>query len=240
MVIKMDILKIIIVSAVSLAELFLLTKLIGNRQMSELNMFDYINGITIGSIAAEMATSLDKDIFVPMTAMAVYGAVTVLLSYISTKSIRARRLFVGKSIVLFRNGKVYKNNLKVAKLDVNEFISQCRISGFFDLSQIDTAILEPNGRLSVLPKADCRPLTPSDMSVKVFEERPQFSLIIDGNIIKENLKSAGVDEKWLKSELDRQKINSVSEVTYASYDSVKNTLNAYVSVKDEGKNDMFM
>ena len=78
------------------------------------------------------------------------------------------------------------------------------------------------------------------MSVKVFEERPQFSLIIDGNIIKENLKSAGVDEKWLKSELDRQKINSVSEVTYASYDSVKNTLNAYVSVKDEEKNDMFM
>ena len=78
------------------------------------------------------------------------------------------------------------------------------------------------------------------MSVKVFEERPQFSLIIDGNIIKENLKSAGVDEKWLKSELDRQKINSASEVTYASYDSVKNTLNAYVSVKDEGKNDMFM
>ena len=235
----MDILKTIVVSVVSLAELFLLTKLIGNRQMSELNMFDYINGITIGSIAAEMATSLDKDIFAPMTAMAVYGAVTVLLSYISTKSIRARRLFVGKSIVLFRNGKVYKN-LKVAKLDVNEFISQCRISGFFDLSQIDTAILEPNGKLSVLPKADYHPLTPSDMSVKVFEERPQFSLIIDGNIIKENLKSAGVDEKWLKSELDRQKINSASEVTYASYDSVKNTLNAYVPVKDEGKNDMFM
>lgn len=145
----MDIIKVILMSIFSIIELFLLTKVIGNRQMSELNMFDYVNGITIGSIAAEMATSLEDDIKAPAIAMAVYALFTVLISYISSRSVNARRILVGTSIILFKNDTLYKQNLKTAKIDINELITQLRINGYFDLSQIDTVILEENGKISI-------------------------------------------------------------------------------------------
>ena len=97
----MDLLNIALTSIGSIIVLFLLTKLIGNRQMSELNMFDYINGITIGSIAAEMATSLEDDFLKPLLAMIIYGVVTVLISILANKNIKLRRFFNGKTLILY-------------------------------------------------------------------------------------------------------------------------------------------
>ncbi len=195
----MDIVKIILMSFFSITELFIITKIIGNRQMSELNMFDYINGITIGSIAAEMATSLDEDLKAPVIAMIVYGISTILISYISSKSISARRILIGKSIILFKNNKLYKNNMKIAKLDLNELLTQCRINGYFDINQIDTIILESNGKISILPKSEYRPLTPFDTATYVPTESIQPSVIIDGKILSKNLKYTGKNIEWKKT-----------------------------------------
>lgn len=122
----MDLLKIVALSFGSLIFLFILTKLMGNKEMSQLSMFDYIIGITIGSIAAEMSTALESDFMQPVVAMAVYAAVSIIISIFSYKSLKFRRIISGNSLILFDNGQLYRDNLKKAKLDLNEFLMQCR------------------------------------------------------------------------------------------------------------------
>ena len=140
----MDLLKIVALSFGSVIFLFILTKLMGNKEMSQLSMFDYIIGITIGSIAAEMSTALENDFMQPVVAMAVDAIVSIIISILSYKSIKIRRIISGNSLILFDNNELYRNNLKKAKLDLNEFLMQCRTAGYFSLSDIQTAILEPN------------------------------------------------------------------------------------------------
>lgn len=122
----MDLLKIVALSFGSLIFLFILTKLMGNKEMSQLSMFDYIIGITIGSIAAEMSTALGNDFMQPVVAMAVYAAVSIVISIFSYKSLKFRRIISGNSLILLDNGELYRDNLKKAKLDLNEFLMQCR------------------------------------------------------------------------------------------------------------------
>ena len=127
----MDLLKIVALSFGSVIFLFILTKLMGNKEMSQLSMFDYIIGITIGSIAAEMSTALESDFMQPVVAMAVYAIVSIIISVLSYKSIKVRRIVSGNSLILLDNGELYRDNLKKAKLDLNEFLMQCRTSRLF-------------------------------------------------------------------------------------------------------------
>ena len=127
----MELLKIAALSLGSLIFLFILTKLMGNKEISQLSMFDYIIGITIGSIAAEMSTALENDFMQPVVAMAVYAVVSIIISILSYKSIKARRIISGTSLILLDNGELYRNNLKKAKLDLNEFLMLCRTSRIF-------------------------------------------------------------------------------------------------------------
>ena len=124
----MDLLKIVALSFGSVIFLFVLTKLMGNKEMSQLSMFDYIIGITIGSIAAEMSTALENDFMQPVIAMSVYAIVSIIISVLSYKSLKIRRIIYGNSLILFDNGELYRDNLKKAKLDLNEFLMQCRTS----------------------------------------------------------------------------------------------------------------
>ena len=127
----MDLLKIVALSLGSVIFLFILTKLMGNKEMSQLSMFDYIIGITIGSIAAEMSTALENDFMQPVVAMAVYAVVSIIISVLSYKSLKIRRIISGNSLILLDNWEVYRDNLKKAKLDLNEFLMQCRTSRLF-------------------------------------------------------------------------------------------------------------
>ena len=151
----MEWLKILLVAPLSYAALFIITKLIGYRQISELSIFDYINGITIGSIAAEMATALETPLR-PLLAMTVYGILVVLTSWLTTHSARLRRWLTGRTLVLLQNATLYRENLKKAKLDVNEFLTQCRSNGYFDLNAIPLAPLETTGRKLSLPAGSSR------------------------------------------------------------------------------------
>lgn len=213
----MEILRIIITSAVSLLVLFLLTKLMGSKQVSQLTMFDYIIGISIGSIAAEMATELDTPLN-SLAAMIVYGIIAAAVSYISEKSLKARKLLSGKPLVLLDNGKLYRENMKKARMDINEFLMQCRSQGYFDISNIQTAVMEFNGRMSILPKSTERPLTPNDMNIDPEQEHMTIALIEDGVIIEENLKASGKDYIWLKKQLKEQGFNTPEDVLLAMCD----------------------
>lgn len=234
----MDILKIVSLSFGSLVILFILTKLMGNREMSQLTMFDYIVGITIGSIAAEMSTSLESNFMEPVVAMIVYGLVTVFISYITCKSLSLRRFFTGRARILLDNGKLYRKNFKSAKIDLNDFLMECRINGYFNLSDIQTAILEPNGRVSFLPKSLKRPATPEDLNLSPSIENVVINVILDGVLLKENLAKTGNNINWLENNLKEQGINDIKKVFLATCDNQSN-LSVYVKLDKQNKHDFF-
>lgn len=214
----MEILQVLITSAVSLAVLFLLTKLMGNKQVSQLSMFDYIIGISIGSIAAEMATELENPEN-PLAAMIVYGVIAFLVSVISQRSVKVRRVMSGRPLVIMDNGIIYRENLKKARIDLSDFLTQCRTSGYFDLNQIQTAVMEYNGAISFLPVSKYRPATPSDMDIQPEQEYLQITVIMDGHINKSNLKLSGNNEVWLTKQLHLQGYNNPSDVLLALCDN---------------------
>lgn len=227
-----NIIHIVLVSVGSIAALFILTKFMGYRQMSQLSMFDYINGITIGSIAAEMSTSLDDDFIRPLISMIIYAIAGILLSRFSEMSIWARRIIVGCPRILFNNGKLYYSNLKTSRLDVGEFLTQCRIAGYFDLNQLQTIVMEPNGHLSFLPKSQNRPVTASDLAMNIVPETIAATIIIDGCIMHQNLESTGHDEKWLINELKKLGITTPKHVFLATCDG---SANIHVYIKNTEK-----
>lgn len=209
--------KLCLIALGSFAVLFLVAKCIGHKQIAQLDFFDYITGITIGSIAAEMATELEEP-WKPLTAMFLYGGVTLLLSIISNKFPRSRKYLNGSPTILMDNGKLFYKNLKKAKLDLSEFMVMCRQQGYFDLTNIQTAVFEYNGKLTILPVTSQRPATPKDLNVAPEQELLFTELIMDGRILEENLKRMGLDLTWLDKQLKQRHVHSPKDVILAVCD----------------------
>ena len=188
----MQILEYIVVPVISLAVLFGITKMMGYRQVSQLNMYDYINGITIGSIASELVMGGFDNMLKPLIAMIVYTIVIIILSKLASTSLTMRNIIDGHPVVLFENDQIYNEELEKAKLDVDEFLMQCRIGGYFDLNELQMVVLETNGSLSFFPKEKYRPTVVNDLNIKIKE----------GTIFHENLKSINHDVDWLERELN--------------------------------------
>ena len=224
----MEVLKIIGLSLGSIIILFILTKIMGQREMSQLSIFDYFITITIGSIAAEMSTSLEDNFIQPVIAMIIYALVTLTVSFLNTKYVKLRPFLSGRTLILYDNGTLFKENFKKAKIDLNEFLVQCRTSGFFNLSDIKTALLEENGKISFLPYSDRRPANPSDFNIKPKEEGIATNLILDGKVMEENLKELGFDKLWLNEMLQKQGIIKIDNIFLATYNS-DGSLSAYLT-----------
>ena len=207
----MEILKVVLTSVLSAAALFVIAKIMGHKQMSQLDFFDYITGITIGSIAAELATELEEPLK-PLIAMVVYGVITVILTVITSKLPKMRKFINGTPTIIMNNGKIYRNNLKKAKIDLSEFMVMCRQEGYFNLADIQTAIFEYNGRLTVLPVSTKRPINPEDMNLSPQHEYISTEVIMDGRILDDNLKRMGLDTKWLQKQIKDQGFKSAKEV----------------------------
>ena len=201
----------------SFTALFLIAKLAGHKQIAQLDFFDYITGISIGSIAAEMATELEEP-WKPLTAMVIYGGATLLLSIVTNKLPRSRKYISGTPDILMDHGKLYYENLKKAKLDLSEFMVMCRQQGYFDLTNIQTAVFEYNGKLSILPVSSQRPVTPQDMKLAPEQELLFTELIMDGQILEENLKRMGLNLTWLEKQLEQHHVHSAKDVFLALCD----------------------
>ena len=213
----MDFLKLCLTALASFIVLFFAAKVIGRKQIAQLDFFDYITGITIGSIAAEMATELEEP-WKALTALVIYGGVTLLLSIISNKFQKTRKYLNGTPTILMDHGKLYYENMKKAKLELSEFMVMCRQQGYFDLTDIQTAVFEYNGKLTILPVSSRRPATPKDMNLAPEQELLYTELIMDGRIMEDNLKRMGLDITWLNEKLKQQKISSVKDVFLAVCD----------------------
>ena len=210
---------VILRALISLVALFLVTKLLGKKQVSQLSLFDYVIGISIGNFAAEMTTDLELSYINGIVAVLVFGIVAYLVSYFTMKSIILRRFFIGTPTVLIQNGKILINSLKKTKLDINDLLEQCRVSGYFDISQIECALLEANGQLSILPKGEYLPVTINDMKLKPQKQGLCANVIIDGNIMCKNLEMIGKNETWLKKELKVKGYKELDDILLATIDN---------------------
>ena len=212
-----EIRQVVLTSLLSLVVMFVFTRIGGKRQIAQMSPFDYLNAVTVGSIGAELATDLEQW-WRPLSALIIYILATWLVHYTACKSNAMRSFWSGRSLILMDNGVISKTALQRAAIDVNEFLGQARIAGYFDPNEIETAILETSGQISFLPKSLNRPLTPEDMQLHPDVAGIWYDLIIDGQLMQDNLKAAGRDERWLDAQLHTQGIGQRSEVFYAACD----------------------
>ncbi len=199
--------------------LFLLSKLMGEKQITQLSLLDYIIGISIGSIAAEMATNLENNPILPAISMSVYAGLDFCISYANRKSLKIRRFINGRPLVLMDGGVIYRENFKKARLELGDFLTFCRAAGYFNLDQIQTAVMEHSGQISILPKASRRPVTPADLGIEAPEEHLVLTVISDGTVNVTNLHPAGKNEAWLAGELKNRGYRAPSDVFYAFIDA---------------------
>ena len=193
--------------------------------MAQLDFFDYITGITIGSIAAELATELEKP-WKPLVAMVIYGLVALSLTILAHKFPKTRKYVNGTPTIVMDDGKLFRKNMKKAKLELSEFLVLCRQAGYFNLNEIQTAIFEYNGRISILPKSEYRPLTPEDVNRTPEKAEICTEIIMDGRILDENLKRLGLNLTWLNKQLKQQKFDDAKEI-YLGICDKDNNLSLY-------------
>lgn len=214
---KNDTFEIVVRCVIAMTTLFFMTKLLGKKQVSELSLFDYVVGISIGNFASEMAINLEAKFFNTMLAIVVFGILAYIISILTLKSLKLRKFFIGSPTILLEHGNLIYKNMKKSMIDVNDILSQAREMGYFDISEVEFAILEANGKISFLPKGEYKNINIKDMNLKIEKQGLCANVIMDGNIMNDNLNNIGKDEEWLLHELD-VKGKNVSDILLATVD----------------------
>ncbi len=214
----MEVMDVVIRSLISLITLFLVTKMLGKKQVSQLSLFDYVIGISIGNFAAEMTINVDSQYMNGIVSVVIFGLVAYIVSIGTMKSIWMRRYFMGTPTIMIQNGKLLEANMKKVHFDVNDLLEECRGNGYFDLSEIEYAIMEANGTLSILPKAEYKPLTVKDMQVKKEKQGLCANVVIDGKLMPNNLKNINKDKKWLMQQLKVKGYQELDNILLATID----------------------
>lgn len=209
----------------SLLVLFFITKLIGKKQASELSLFDYVIGISIGNFIAEMTMNTEVQYINGIIAMIIFGIVSYTVSTITMKSLYLRRKIIGIPTIVIADGKIIEEGIKKVKLDVNDLLEECRLQGYFDLNEINYAIMEVSGKLSFLPKISYKPVVMSDFNLKSEQTSLSANVIIDGNFMDAIIKNIGTTRNEIQKKLKKQGVNRVEDVLLATL--TNNTLNVY-------------
>ena len=213
-----ELLDVFIRALLSLITLFLIAKMLGAKQVSQLSLFDYVIGISIGNFSAEMTINLESQYLNGILAVVVFGFVAYFVSFLTMKSIKLRRFFMGTPTIVIQKGKLLESNLKKLKLDVNDLLEECRCNGYFNIEEIEYAIMEVNGNISILPKGKYKPVVIQDLDLEVPKQGLCANVIIDGKPMSNNLKIALKDEAWLLNEINKQGYDDYSKILLATLD----------------------
>jgi len=206
-------------SLISLLTLFLVAKMIGKKQVSELSVFDYVIGISIGNFAAEMIINLDSPEIDGIFAVLIFGVVAYLVSFLTMKSMFLRRVFIGTPTIVLQDGKLLKTNMKKLKLDVNDLLQEARRKGYFNLSELQYGVMEVNGEMSFLPYPEYRPATVKDINKKPEVGTLYANVIVDGEIMANNLNNMGKTEDWLRQELSVKGYKELKDILLCIVDN---------------------
>ncbi|WP_042121447.1 DUF421 domain-containing protein [Paenibacillus senegalensis] len=200
--------------------LFVLTRILGKRQISQLTFFEYITGIALGDLAGTLSTDLEANYLHGVASLLVWFALPFGMELLTLKSIRLRRLLDGQSTALIQEGKILEDNLKKERFTADELLEQLRTKSIFRVADVEFATLEPNGELSVLLKEEHQPLTPKHMGIQVPPANNPQTVIIDGEILDEPLSKIGLNRGWLHTELEKQGV-AQQNVFLAQVDNMK-------------------
>lgn len=211
--------------------LFIITRMMGKKQVSQMNIYDYIIGITMGSIAADISLDIQKNIVAGIISLIIYGLSGVLVTYLTLKNIKVRRLINGVPTVLIDKGKIISNNLKKEGIDINDLEEEARQNGYFDLSQVNYAVLEISGKISFLAKSKYENVTREDMKIKATDEELKANIIIDGVLLENNLRAIGKDKVWLDSYLKKSGYNDYDNIILMTA-SKKGKVNIFPKTSD--------
>ncbi|RNB77637.1 DUF421 domain-containing protein [Brevibacillus panacihumi] len=198
-----DWLDIVIRSFVAFAYLFILTKIIGKRQIRQITYIEYIVGISIGSIAAFMATEMDGPIYHSLIALTIFALFPVLLEWLSLKSKKVRNIVQGNATILIKDGKILEDNLKSERMTTEDLLEHLRMKDVFRVADVEFALMEASGDLSVLLKSQHQPVTPQHLGLKVSPAEEPQTVIMDGVILDEPLANNGLNRNWVRAELEK-------------------------------------
>lgn len=215
-------------SAIFVAVLFFITKWLGKKQISELSFFEYVTGISIGSIGAEVAMGLERNIFHGIIGIIIFAAIPFFAGLISLKSKGFRNFIEGKATVFIKDGKIMEDNLKKERYTTDELLELLRKKDVYQVADVEFAVLEATGDLSVMLKKENQPLTAKDLNLSVPSIKEPQTVIMDGVIMDEPLATIGRSRAWLHTELEKLgvtvenvflgQINSFGELTVDLFD----------------------
>lgn len=219
---------VLIDSAVAFLYLFVISKLLGKKQIAQLEFIDYTVGISLGSIAAEMATNTEVPFYYFLIAMTIFFLFAVLVAVVGRKTTFLKRLLKGKPATLIYDGKINYKELKKNKIDVNDLLSMLREKGYFDIADVAYAVFEPSGKLSVLPVGAQKPLVMEDLdNDKIKPAQLEDILVVDGVLSRSGLNNAGKDDRWLFERLGVTDEKDLKDILLCVYDAENDKLNTY-------------
>lgn len=210
-------------SLISIICLFIVTKIIGKRQVSELSLFDYTIGISIGNFIAEMIINLDTQFIDGVVAMFVFGIVAYIVNLLTLKSIHFRRILSGTPTIIIDNGKLIESGLKKANIDIHDLLTQCRLQGYYDINELSYAIMECNGSISFLPKSEYKPVELKDLKIKSNKEKLTSNIIVDGHYMEDAIKESNITKDYIIKEMKKENISKIDEILLATYNDNKIT-----------------
>ncbi len=200
--------------------LFFLTRVLGKKQLSQMTFFTYITGIALGNIAGDMVVHRDIKLVDGITGITLWAFLTLTIEYIALKSAKARILLDGEPTIIIKQGKISEKAMKSNKLNMDDLTMLLRIKNVFSITEVDYAILEPNGQISVLKKVDFENVTNKNAGISLTPRRFLPSeLVVDGRLVKKNLTELSLSEDWLANELRKKGISRFEEVFYAELQS---------------------
>lgn len=202
-----DWIEIILRSLLLLVVLFFITKWLGKKQLSELNIFEYITGIVLGGIVAIHTSTLNSPVIFAILAMLIWFIIPYGVEHLSLKSKTFRNFTQGQSAVIIKDGKIMEDNMKKERFSTDDLVEQLRNKDVFKVSDVEFAVLEPAGRLNVMLKKDKQPLTASDLGVKLPPEKQPETVIMDGKMLLEPLANLSLNPHWLETELDKLNVS---------------------------------
>ncbi len=207
---------VVVRAGIAFFTLLIYARLLGKQQMANLSFFDYINGITIGSIAGALATDLSTKAWAHWMGLSTFVVLTILFQLITMKSRYLSKIVDGQPVLVIYNGKMLERNIAASRIKKDELLMLLRKKNIFDITQVAFAIYEPDGNLSVLPKAEYQPLTPKDLNIPVKPAGLMTELILDGQLLEQNLKQRKKDQQWLQWQLQAQGVSDLKEVSFAA------------------------
>jgi uncharacterized membrane protein YcaP (DUF421 family) len=221
---------VLIRSVIAFFALLLLVRLMGKQQVAQLTFFDYIVGITIGSIASTLSVSVNENTLATLVGMGTWSALAILLAYLGIRNVWVKKVVDGEATVVVENGKILDDNLKRIRIPTDEFLSELRAQGVFSVADVEFAMFEPGGKFSIQKKSQKQPLTPSDLNIPTQYDGLPTVLIMDGAILNDALRSLKLSKAWLHHQLNKQNIRDTTQVSLAQLDTKGNL---YVDLKGD-------